>query len=214
MKKWLFALMLLFPTAGCGGGNEGEPIEGEAENEAEAEGAPETGLLVVSVEPALPAGTAPFQLYVDDLMMMQLPTGETAEVEVEAGEHDVRVVCPGYGYAVAGYEWASDGEPVGDWDMENVLVQAEATVDIDATVCQDLTGHWMSDDGEDWPWVYIYTSAGSCFTSNFFGFEVRGDEVAVQGGASPWFPILENGRRIEIDADGDGTPDYVFTRVD
>lgn len=217
MKRFLFALCLA-PLACGGGDNTGPTDSGEGEAEAEGDGdvTPAMGTVLVNVEPALASAT-PFQLVVDGVTMMSAPTGESAAVDVEAGRYDMKIVCPGYGYAVAGYEWCTDlrdsvCQPVSEWTMERVEVTANATVEITATVCRDLTG-WQCDCSPTA--FYLYTQDGQCKAqSDAIQLVVTGDTATVI--PATWAcdnvsaPI--SGGRIEFDCGvGEPGPDCTCT---
>lgn len=231
--KFLCAMGVALLSLGCGGGDPGGPddcldeacaneAEAEAEAEAESEGQPTTGFLVATAQPAL-EGAVPFQLFVDGAMMVEVPTGGTeGRVEVPAGPHEVKIVCPGYGYAVAGYAWATGFQStVSDWTMYDVLVGAGATTAINATVCRDLTGRWMREGGGAPDDITMVSRDGVCKSAlPLFGLVVSGNTLTVDGeadgctGAS--VRLLENGRRIEVDCGGaNGTEtDFIFVRVE
>jgi len=210
--KFLCVVGIALLPLGCGGAtpsgsgeSEAEAeAEGSHESEAEAEGNQLTGFIVATAEPAL-AGGVPFQLFVDGTMMVSVATGGAeARAEVTAGRenrHKVKIVCPGYGYAVDGYTFYSDSQPVSDWEMRDVTIDAGATKTVNATVCRDLTGRWMFENTPGAPSDVTMVSENElCGTSNMpaINFTIQGDTVRPGGGSGDWIPILNNGRRIEV----------------
>ncbi|MBI4281113.1 hypothetical protein HY628_02870 [Candidatus Uhrbacteria bacterium] len=206
-RKLLVALLLALAPLGCGEDN-GNPIVPPDDGMIGLK----TGTLQVSVAPMeRPAAVA---VFVDKKEMSTMEPGKLATFTVPVGVHAVQVRCDGYGYAVPGFQWSTMDDPVTEWVAREIEVTENAQVAISATLCRDLTGRWNT-PGAGISEVTLDTSRdGRCFANGFspFGFEVLGDRVSTNG--ADWIPLLNEASRIEYDANGDGVPDYIFTRVE
>lgn len=217
--KW-FILMLCLAPLGCGGGEPSGPNEGESEGEAEGEGEGEAeaegeayGTILATAEPEI-ASSVPFQLVVDDQMMAEIPVGESGAIDVLAGSHDVKIVCPGYGYAVPGWSWGtSENRGVADWIMRDLEVPENSTIEVNAVVCRDLTGTW--DSAGEIREVRMDSEDGVCEAHGFspFGLEIRGDLATVIGdtGCAGVTAPIEGGNTITLDCGGGVV--YTYRRV-
>lgn len=171
------------------------------------------GMIQVMVSPSMPG--LKIELIVDSKMMGEVLTGmPSTPVAIIAGMHDVQLIAPGYGYAVAGYQWDTQGEPVTQWKMRDVAITTSTTVQIKATLCRDLAGKWVDDNGKFFD-SYMISKDGAC-TAGFppFPFYVNGDKLTVAGDAGACSGVdaqlLNSGNRITVDC-GQGEI-YGFTR--
>jgi len=209
MTKFVMSLIVMLPLS-CGGtddGTEGEAeaeaeaeAEGEAEAEAEAEAEGETGkgLLVVSAGPSL-AGDPLVKLLINYVVETEFQAGGETQVEVDINPTPyVKLEIPGYGWAVPGYQFSGD---VNEWEINGLEIAENATVELHATLCRDLTGRWLYHGRVDTEENVTMEADidGHCATVGFStcgGIAIEGDFV--RGADDVLYPILDNGSRIEF----------------
>ena len=205
MTKFVMSLIVMLPLS-CGGtddGTEGEAeaeaeaeAEGEAEAEAEAEAEGETGkgLLVVSAGPSL-AGDPLVKLLINYVVETEFQAGGETQVEVDINPTPyVKLEIPGYGWAVPGYQFSGD---VNEWEINGLEIAENATVELHATLCRDLTGRW-TDGVVTRDVTMLATEEGYCAAIGFPCGNVRVEGDSVRTSGDNLYPILENGSRVEI----------------
>lgn len=212
MLRKIFGMALLAPLA-CGGGSAPDDQSGNydsvgnPDDPADPAANVAMGTLRLTVVPEEVVVNQPVRLRIDGQMMPEVaisPGGEAA-VALEAGEHEVGVVCPDYCWATAAHTpgWATRHTPCNEWELE-VEVPEGVTLPLEAALCRDLTGRWMSEGSASPPSdVSMVSENGRCRTDNMpqTNLYVRGDEVCTEGGVCA--PILDDGWRIEFN---DGIP--------
>ncbi len=220
----LFLGLLFF--LGCQGGDSSYIEEDAGCPSNCSDGPMPMGILKISAEPEVPTTCTLLKGYENPEPLIEVPTnGVPIEITLPAGLYMFRLICPGFGYAVAGYEWKTNfyydeiQEPVSDWVMPGKEIKANQTLTIKAVICRDLTGQWLGENDHTLGITKMRTRIeGECWAGTSWvgpSFEKVVGDIGY-GGYCPSqvsVPILENGTRIFEDCDGDGSPEQVYVKV-
>lgn len=215
-KNFLALVALCLAPLSCGSGSQSTDGPGvtppdmvTSPDKRDMSMLPQNGTLVLNIAPM--GIDMMVELDVDGDKMTMVKVGSANEITLKAGSHDVRLLAPGYGYAVPGYNWS--GGDVSKWTITDLVVNADAKVNVSAILCRDLTGTWNTLDGpKD---VDIAAFDGKCVSRGFspIDFVISGDRLTANSssGCEGTEAVLsEDALRIDIVCGGQT---LTFTKV-
>lgn len=209
-------LALCLGPLGCGGG---EGAGNTGANDLVGSKNPDMttvlgeGNITVAVAPIY-ADKKPVEVILDDESKSSIVAGDSVTLTTEVGSHTLQIFAEGYGYAVPGYSWSTVSSPCSQWKMREVSVLSEAEVNVNASLCRDLTGKWKTSAGGGITSTWIKSDNGKCVSGGFdpINFKIIGDKLIVSDIGSSCDGIetkIENGN-IVFDC-GNGAV-YTYTK--
>ncbi|MDP3985341.1 MAG: hypothetical protein Q8P82_01130 [bacterium] len=215
--KTIFAVVALClgplacgPDGSSDGGNDSADM---TDTTTKPDMTPASGTLTVQISPKFDASMS-VEVVVDGVSTAVMHPGEAKTLELKAGSHTVQVKTMGYGYAVPGQKWSTSSLSVDQWVMRDLKVEANATTQVGATLCRDITGKWQNSETGTKS-VSVESQEGNC-TAHMgpFGFKISGDSLMVSGNGAcdgTEAQILDNGNRIYVECPSGST--FTFTKV-